>query len=97
MINTQNINDSECFKWSIVKYLNSANHQTARIIKADKDFAKKLDFKDIKFSVKVRDIQKLINWQKILLALVFLTMKIKKNIQSMHQKNVVKKNILIYY
>ena len=29
--------------------------------------------------------------------LVFLAMKIKKNIQSMFQKNVVKKNMLIYY
>ena len=61
-----------------------------------KNFAKKLDFKDTKFPVKVRDIHK-IEKKRIPLALVFLVMKIKKNIQSMYQKNVVKTNMLIYY
>ena len=37
--------------------LNPANHHPARI--ADKDFAKKLNFKDIKFLVKIRDIHKI--------------------------------------
>ena len=41
---------------STVKYLNSANHLPARITKANKDFAKKLDFKHINFPVKIRDI-----------------------------------------
>ena len=44
------------FKRFLVKYLNPADHNLARIAKADKDFAKK--FKDIKFSVEVRDIHK---------------------------------------
>ena len=44
------------FKRFLVKYLNLADHNLARIAKADKDFAKK--FKDIKFSVEVRDIHK---------------------------------------
>ena len=60
-----------------------------RITKVDKDFAKRLDFKYIKFSVKIRDIHK-----SILSALAFLVLKIKKNIQSMYQNNVVKKNML---
>ena len=30
-----------------------------KITKIDKDFAEKLDFKDVKFPVKVRDIQKI--------------------------------------
>ena len=59
MINIQNIYDNKCFKWSIVRYLNSANHQPARIIKTDKDFAKKFDSKDIDFPVKIRDIHKI--------------------------------------
>ena len=54
MINIQNIDDNECFKLSLGRYLNPANHQPARITKADKDFAKKLDFKDIKFPVKIK-------------------------------------------
>ena len=58
MINIQNIDDNECFKWSIVRYLNLSDHNPRRITKADKDFAKKLDFKDIKFPVKIRDIHK---------------------------------------
>ena len=35
------------------------DHNLRRIIKADKHFGKKLDFKDIKFSVKIRDIHKI--------------------------------------
>ena len=45
MINIQNIDDHECFKWSIVRYLNPANHNLVRITKVDKDFAKKLDIR----------------------------------------------------
>ena len=95
MINIQNIDDNECFKWCLVRYLNPADHHPARITKADKDFAKRLDFKDIKFPVKIRDIHKI---EKIIpSAIAFLVMKIRKNIQSMYQKNVAKKNILTYY
>ena len=56
MINAQNIDDNECFKRCLVKYSNLAYRNPARITKADKDFVKK--FKDIKFSVEVRDIHK---------------------------------------
>ena len=92
LINIQNIDDNECFKWSIVRYLNPANHHSARITKADKDFAKKVDFKYIKFPAKITELKK-----RIPSAFVFLARQINKNIQSMHQKNVVKKNMLIYY
>ena len=93
MINIQNTN--ECFKWCLVRYLNPADRNPAKITKADKDFAKRLDFKDIKFPVKIRDIHKI--EKRIPSRLVFLATKIKKNIQSMYQKNVAKINILIYY
>ena len=59
MINIQNTDDNECFTWCLVKYLNPADHHPTRITKADKDFAKKPDFKDIKFPVKARDIHKI--------------------------------------
>ena len=39
LINIYNIDDNECFKWSIARYLN--DHPT-RITKADKYFAKNL-------------------------------------------------------
>ena len=96
MINIQNIDDNECFKWCLVRYLNPADHHPARITKTDKDFVKRLHLKDIKFPVKISDIHE-IKKKRIPLALVFLAMEIKKNIQSVYQKNVVKKNMLIYY
>ena len=40
-INISNINDNECFKWSIVSYVNLTDHNPRRITKTDKDFAKK--------------------------------------------------------
>ena len=43
----------------MIRYLNPADHHPAGITKADKDFAKKLDFKDIKFPVKIRGIHKI--------------------------------------
>ena len=50
-INIQNNIDNECFKWWLVRYLNPAYCNPARITKSDKDFAKRLDFKGIKFPV----------------------------------------------
>ena len=43
----------------LVKYLNPIDHNPKRITKVDKLYGDKLDFKDIKFPAKVRDIQKL--------------------------------------
>ena len=42
----------------MVRYLNPVDHKPRRITKADKDFAKRLDFKDIKFPDKSREIHK---------------------------------------
>ena len=39
--------------------LKSFRHYPSRITKADKDFAKKLDFKDLKLPINVRDIHKI--------------------------------------
>ena len=58
LINIQNINDNECFKWCLVKHLHLANHNPARIRKFDRGFAKELDFKETKFPVKIRDHHK---------------------------------------
>ena len=43
----------------MVRYLNPTNHHPARITKADKDFPKRLEFKEINFPVKITDIHKL--------------------------------------
>ena len=59
LINIQNTDDNESFKWCLVIYLNTADdHHSARITKADKEFAKRLD-KDKNLSGKTRDIQKI--------------------------------------
>ena len=39
LINIQNIDDNDFFKWSIVNYLKPADRNPAKITKADKDFA----------------------------------------------------------
>ena len=73
----------------MVRHRNLANHHPARITKTDNEFARRLDFKDIKILVKIRDIQKIEN--KIMLVLMFLAMKARKNIQSKYQK-MLKRN-----
>ena len=45
--------------WCLVKYLKPAGHNPRRITKADEDFAKRFDFNDIKFPLKIRDIHKI--------------------------------------
>ena len=95
LVNIQTTNDNECFKWCFVRYLNPADRNPVIIRKADKNFAKRLDFKYIKVSVKIRDIYRIEKKNSIVIS-VFAYNK-KKNIQSMYQKNIVKKNMLIYY
>ena len=58
------------------KYINFAGQHSTTIRKVDKDFARKLDLNDIKFAVKFREIHKKL--ENILLASVFLVMKIEK-------------------
>ena len=59
LINIQNIDDNECFKWCLVSYLNPADHHPAKVTKADKDFPKRLDFKNIIFQPKLETFTKL--------------------------------------
>ena len=40
LINIQNTDYNECFKWSIVRYLNPSDHNPRKFTKADKDFTK---------------------------------------------------------
>ena len=59
MINIQNTDDNECFKWCLVRYLDPADHHLARIRKTDKLFRDELDIEDIRFPVKIRDIHEI--------------------------------------
>ena len=94
LINIQNTDDNECFKWRLVRYLNPADHHPARIMKADKDFAKRHDFKDIKLPVKTRDIHKIEKKNSVGISVFGYENKVKS--KSMYQKNV-KINMLMYY
>ena len=58
MVNIQNIDNNECFKCWLVRYLHPADHHLAKIKKSDRLFGDELNIEDIKFSVKIRDIQK---------------------------------------
>ena len=95
LINIQNIDDYEYFNWRLFRYVNLADHNPGRITKADKDFTKRVDFKDIKFPVKISYIHKI--EKNNCISIRVLVIKIRKNIQSMYQNNVVLKNMLTYY
>ena len=56
MIEIQNFDDNECFKWCLVRCLHRANPHLARIRKIDKLSGDELDFKNIKFPVNIKDI-----------------------------------------
>ena len=58
LINIQN-EDKECFKWCLVRYLNSVNKNPAKIRSADKKLVKKLEFKGVQFLVHKKDYPKI--------------------------------------
>ena len=45
----------------LVRCIHPADHHPARIATADKDFVIKLDFKDTKFAVKIKDIHRILH------------------------------------
>ena len=47
MINIKNIDDNECFKLCLVRYLHPLDHNLKKITKAYKYFIKQTDFKGI--------------------------------------------------
>ena len=59
LISIPNFDDNECFKWCVVTYLHPADHHLAINRKIPNLFGDELDFKDIKFPVKIKDISKI--------------------------------------
>ena len=85
LINIENVDDNECFKCCIVRYLHAADRNPARITKSDKSFFfKKKIFEDIEIVVKIRDINKM--FENIPSTLLFLVLKKMKNRKLMYQK-----------
>ena len=64
LVNIQNIDNNECFKWCLVRYLHPADCSPAKITKAGKVLAR-IDFKDIKFPVKIKDIHNIVKQNSI--------------------------------
>ena len=95
LTNIQNIDDNECLKWYLVRYLHPVDHNPKRITKADQDFPKKLNFKDIKFPVKIKNIHKIEKTNAIGISVFGYENKEKHTVYV--SKKYVKKNILIYY
>ena len=93
LINIQNIDDNECFKWCLVRYLNPENHHPARIAKAGKDFAKTLDFVDTNFPIEIRDIHKMENKNSIRISLFSYENKEKRPIYA--SKNCCKEKYVV--
>ena len=58
LIDIYNTDDNECFKWCLVRYLNTADHNARIIKKANKNFAKRLDFTLNSFQSKLETLTK---------------------------------------
>ena len=57
LINIQNIDDNECFKWTRLRYLNPADNNLRRITKVNKKFIKIISLKEQNFQEKLENSQ----------------------------------------
>lgn len=55
LINMQNLENNECFRWCLIRYLNPVGKNPLRISKAHKNYVDELRFKEIKCPVIVKD------------------------------------------
>ena len=95
LINDQNTDNNECFEWFLVRYLHPADYNLRIIREVDKLYGNKLDLKDIKFPVKVKDISK--NERKTSISISFFGYKNEKGYPINGSKKCYEENMLIYY
>lgn len=55
LIDMQNLENNECFRWCLIRYLNPVGKNPLRISKAHKNYVDELRFKEIKCPVTVKD------------------------------------------
>ena len=79
----------------MARYLHPADHHPARIRKTGKLYEDELDFKDVKFPVKVRNIRKI--EKKNFIDISVFGSRNKKKYPIYVSKNVVKINMIIFY
>ena len=94
MIYIQN-EDYKCFRWCLVRYLIPVNKNPARIRNVDKKFAKQLNFKNIKFPVHKKDYVKI--EKQINISINVFGCEDEKLYRIYSSKQILKKNMLIYY
>ena len=81
----------------MVKYSNPGNQNPRRITKADKEFAKKLNFKNTKFPAKSREIHKIEKKNSISISVFGYENKERHPVYVSKKCCVVKKHMLTYY
>ena len=59
LIDIQNIQDNEWFKWCLIRYFYPEDDHLARIQRVERLFGDELDFKVRKFPVKIKDFHKI--------------------------------------
>ena len=84
-------------KWCLVGQLNPETRHLAWITKADKDFPKRLDVKNIKFPVNIINTPKVIKKNSVGISVFSSENKEKHSIYTFKQFCFVEKNMLIYY
>ena len=92
LINIQNNDDSECFKWCLVRCFHLADHNRRGIRKVEKNFVRELHLKIQNFLSKLEMFITL--KKRVASLLVLLVMKIRKNIQSV-SRNIFKRHVVL--
>ncbi|CAB4011225.1 Hypothetical predicted protein [Paramuricea clavata] len=72
LINIENRDDIECFRWCHVRHLVPKNQKANKITRPDRKFAETLDYKGVSFPVKIDDIPKIEKANKIRITVIML-------------------------
>ncbi|CAB4004929.1 Collagen EMF1-alpha [Paramuricea clavata] len=59
LINIENMDDNDCFRWCHVRHLKLKEQKANKITKPDREFAKVLNYDGIEFPVRIDDIPKI--------------------------------------
>ena len=72
LINIENMDDNECFRWCHVRHLKPKKQKANKITKPDRKFAETLDYKGIDFPVRIDDIPKIERANEIRITVIML-------------------------
>ncbi|CAB4012236.1 uncharacterized transposon-derived [Paramuricea clavata] len=72
LINIENMDDNECFRWCHVRHLMSKAKRATKITRSDRKFAETLDYRGIDFPVRIDDIPKIERANEIRITVIML-------------------------